>query len=73
MGDQSEDSEEITVVGVEYKILKHRRQKYRCRCNEQVMTAPGPSKLIRAVATPSISRSTLQKTSTSTTCHWNAR
>jgi transposase len=46
MGDQSEDSEEITVVGVEYKILKHCRQKYRCRCNEQVMTAPGPAKLI---------------------------
>ena len=46
MGDQAEQSEEITVVGVEYKILNHRRQKYRCRCNEQVMTAPGPAKLI---------------------------
>lgn len=46
MGDQAEESEEITVIGVEYKILKHRRQKYRCRCNEQVMTAPGPTKLI---------------------------
>jgi transposase len=46
MGEQAEESEEITVVGVEYKILKHRRQKYRCRCNEQVMTAPGPVKLM---------------------------
>jgi len=46
MGDQVEESEEITVVGVEYKVLKHRRQKYRCRCNEQVMTAPGPAKHI---------------------------
>jgi transposase len=46
MGDQAEESEEVTVVGVEYKILKHRRQKYRCRCNEQVLTAPGPVKLI---------------------------
>ena len=46
MGDQVEESEEITVVGVEYKVLKHRRQKYRCRCNEQVMRAPGPAKLI---------------------------
>ena len=46
MGEQAEESEEITVVGVEYKILKHRRQKYRCRCNEQVMTAPGPAKHI---------------------------
>ena len=46
MGEQAEESEEITVVGVEYKILKHRRQEYRCRCNEQVMTAPGPVKLM---------------------------
>ena len=46
MGDQAEESEEITVVGVEYKILKHRRPRYRCRCNEQVMTALGPAKLI---------------------------
>jgi transposase len=46
MGEQAEESEEITVIGVEYKILQHRRQKYRCRCNEQVMTAPGPPKLI---------------------------
>jgi len=46
MREQVEESEEITVVGVEYKILKHRRQKYRCKCNEQVLTAPGPVKLI---------------------------
>ena len=46
MGDQAEESEEITVVGVEYKILKHPRQKYRCRCNELVVTAPGPARLI---------------------------
>ncbi len=46
MGDQAEESEEITVVGVEYKILKHRRQKYRCRCNEQIVTASGPARLI---------------------------
>jgi transposase len=45
-GENAEESEEITVIGVEYKILKHRRQKYHCRCNEQVLTAPGPSKLI---------------------------
>ena len=46
MRDQAEESEEITVIGVEYKILKHFRQKYRCRCNEQVLTAPPPVKLI---------------------------
>lgn len=43
---QAEESEEITVVGVEYKILKHRRKKYRCQCRTQVVTAPGPVKLI---------------------------
>ena len=46
MGDQAEESEEITVVRAEYKIIKHRRQKYRCQCNEQVLTTPGPVKLI---------------------------
>jgi len=46
MGDQVEESEEITVVGVEYKVVKHQRKKYRCRCNEQVKTALGPDKLI---------------------------
>ncbi len=46
MGEGSEDSEEITVVGVEYKVLKHRRQKYRCTCTDHVLTAPGPAKLI---------------------------
>ncbi len=43
---QAEESEEITVVGVEYKILRHRRQKYRCHCETQVVTAPGPVKLM---------------------------
>ncbi len=47
MGDQVEESEEVTVVGVEYKVVKHQRKKYRCRCNEQVKTAPGPDKLIQ--------------------------
>lgn len=46
MGDQTEDAEEITVVERIYKIVLHRRQKYRCRCNANVVTAPGPPKLI---------------------------
>ena len=46
MGEGSEDSDEITVVGVEYTILKHRRQKYRCTCTDHVLTAPAPAKLI---------------------------
>ena len=41
-----EESEEITVVALEYKILHHLRQKYRCTCNAQVVTAPGPVKLM---------------------------
>jgi transposase len=42
MGDQSEDSEEITVVQRQFKLITHRRRKYRCRCNGAVVTAPGP-------------------------------
>jgi len=47
MGEQFEESEEITVISLEYKILHHRRQKYRCTCNAQVITAPGPVKLMK--------------------------
>lgn len=42
---QHEESEEITVVAVDYKILHHHRQKYRCDCNTQIVTAPGAVKL----------------------------
>ncbi len=45
-GDQAEESEEITVVGVEYKILKHRRRIYHCRCGGHAKTAPGSARLI---------------------------
>lgn len=43
---QCEESEEITVVERSFRLLLHRRQKYRCRCNGSVLTAPGPDKLI---------------------------
>ena len=43
---QFETSEEITVVDTSYRILLHQRQKYRCRCNGAVCTAPGPLKLM---------------------------
>jgi len=46
MGEQAETSEEISVVEVSYELVTHRRQKYRCRCNAAVVTAPGPPKLI---------------------------
>lgn len=46
MGEQAEESEEITVVQRHFILVKRRRQKYRCRCNGAVVTAPAPPKLI---------------------------
>lgn len=46
MKDQFEESEEITVVQRTFKVVKHRRQKYRCRCNGAVVTAPFPNRLV---------------------------
>jgi transposase len=46
MRDQHEESEEITVVQRRFELVTHRRQKYRCRCEVTVVTAPGPPKLI---------------------------
>jgi len=45
MGGQFEDAEEITVVERQFVVTHQRRQKYRCQCNAQVVTAPGPVKL----------------------------
>ncbi len=42
----TEDSEEITLVERTYSLVLHRRKKYRCRCNANVVTAHGPAKLI---------------------------
>ena len=46
MGDQAEESEEITVVQRQFVLKKRRCRKYRCRCNASVVTAPAPPKLI---------------------------
>jgi transposase len=46
MKGQYEDAEEITVNERSYTLVLHRRQKYRCGCNGNVVTAPGPLKLI---------------------------
>jgi len=46
MGDQTEDSDEITMVRRSFVLVKRQRQKYRCRCNAAVVTAPAPPKLI---------------------------
>jgi len=43
---QFEQSEEIDVVELEYRLVRHRRKKYRCRCGGCVDTALGPQKLI---------------------------
>jgi transposase len=45
MAGQYEDSEEVTLVERRFVVTRHRRQKYRCRCNGHVATAPGPVKL----------------------------
>ena len=44
--DQFEESEEIDVVQRSYRIVKHKRKKYVCRCGACVETAPGIPKLI---------------------------
>ena len=46
MGDQADESEEITVVKRHFVLVQRRRQKYRCRCNGAVVTTPAPPKLI---------------------------
>jgi len=46
MKDQFEESEWITVVHREFRRERIRQQKYRCSCNANVVTAPGPEKLI---------------------------
>ena len=46
MGEVTEDAEEVTVERRRFVVVKHRRHKYRCRCNAAVKTAPGPLRLI---------------------------
>ena len=41
-----EEAEEIDVVERSFRIVRHRRQKYTCRCGECIETALGPRKLI---------------------------
>jgi transposase len=43
---QFEEAEEIDVVERRFRLVKHRRQKYRCRCGGCVETALGPPKLL---------------------------
>jgi transposase len=43
---QTEDAEEIDVVERSFRLVRHRRQKYRCGCGSCIDTALGPPKLI---------------------------
>ena len=46
MAGQVEASERVTTVKLTYQVEHHRRQKYRCRCNGAVVTAPGPAQVV---------------------------
>jgi transposase len=43
---QFEEAEEIDVVERSFRIVRHQRQKYRCRCGSCIDTALGPPKLV---------------------------
>jgi transposase len=47
MDGQFEEHEEIDVIERSYRIVQHRRQKYRCGCGQCIDTALGPDKPIR--------------------------
>jgi transposase len=44
--EQFEESEEITVIARRFVLVRHLRQKGRCRCYATIVTAPVPPKLI---------------------------
>ncbi len=46
MAGQFEEADEIDVVERSFRIVRHKRQKYRCRCGAGIETALGPDKLV---------------------------
>jgi transposase len=46
MTGQFEEAAEIDVVERSFQIVRHKRQKYRCRCGAGIETALGPEKLV---------------------------
>jgi transposase len=46
MTDQFEEADEIDVVERSFRVVRHKRQKYRCRCGAGIETALGPDKLV---------------------------
>jgi transposase len=43
---QTEDSEMVDVIEVSYRVVTVERQKYRCRCGGDVVTAEGPERVM---------------------------
>src|SRR5438309_3607051 len=43
---QYEEADEVDVIERTFRIVRHRRQKYRCGCGGCVVTAPGRAKLV---------------------------
>jgi transposase len=43
---QFEEADEIDVIERSFRIVRHKRQKYRCGCGECIDTALGPQKLV---------------------------
>lgn len=46
MDGQFEEHDEVDVVERTFRIVRHKRQKYRCNCQACIVTAPGPQKLL---------------------------
>ena len=46
MGDQSEDSQQITVIDCSYALVTHKRKKYRCACQGSIEVALGEAPII---------------------------
>lgn len=43
---QFEESDEVDVIERSFRIVRHKRKKYRCNCGACVETAPGPRRVI---------------------------
>jgi transposase len=46
MAGHFEEADEIDVVERSFRVVRHKRQKYRCRCGAGIETALGPDKLV---------------------------
>ena len=73
MGQQTEDSEEITVVKRQFVLVVHKRQKYRCRCNALGADGAGPLKLIPGGRYSLAFAVEVAIASTPITCRWSVR